>query len=95
VPGGGEPGHVDADLGDDDRGGDAADAGDLIQPVRCGGERDEISSILASSPAMLASIPSARASILPSRSAWPDREASLEQDRAAQRHGLDQYRHQP
>ena len=28
VPGGREPGHVDADLGDDDRGGDRADAGD-------------------------------------------------------------------
>jgi hypothetical protein len=41
VPGGGEPGHVGADLGDDDRGGDAADAGDLIQPFRCCGERDD------------------------------------------------------
>ena len=30
---GGEPGHVDADLGDDDRGRGRPDTGDLIQPA--------------------------------------------------------------
>ena len=34
VPGGGEPGHVDPDLGDDHGGGDRPDAGDLIEARR-------------------------------------------------------------
>jgi hypothetical protein len=33
VPGGGEAGHVGADLGDDRLRGGAANAGDLIQPL--------------------------------------------------------------
>jgi len=32
MAGGGEPGHVDADLGDDDRGRDSSDPGDLLKP---------------------------------------------------------------
>jgi len=37
-----EPGHVDADLGDDHAGGDVPDAGDLIQTCRRGDERGDL-----------------------------------------------------
>ena len=33
--GGGEPGHVQPDLGDDRLGGEGADAGDLVETVQC------------------------------------------------------------
>ena len=42
VGGGGKPGHVHPDLGDDDRGGDRSDAGYLIQPGRRCRERDQV-----------------------------------------------------
>ena len=42
VPCGGEARHVCADLGEDDRGGDRPDAGDLIQACRRRGERGQI-----------------------------------------------------
>ena len=42
MPGGREPGHVDPDLGEDDRGGDGADAGNLIQACRRCRERGQL-----------------------------------------------------
>jgi hypothetical protein len=42
VRGGGEAAHVQADLGDDDVRGDAADAGDLIQPLGRQRERGDL-----------------------------------------------------
>ena len=42
MPGGGEPGHVDPDLGDDRRGGDRPDAGDVIEAGRRCRERGQI-----------------------------------------------------
>jgi hypothetical protein len=42
VPCGREPGHVDTDLGDDDRGRDRSDTGDLIKPRDRRGERDQV-----------------------------------------------------
>src|SRR5215217_7818298 len=38
MPSGREPGHVHAELGDEQAGGDLADPGDLIQPINCPGE---------------------------------------------------------
>jgi len=40
VRGGGEAGHVDADLGDDGRGGPFPDPGDGVEPVTGPGERE-------------------------------------------------------
>ena len=42
MPGGGEPAHVGADLGDDDRGGDRADPGDLLKPGHGVSERAQL-----------------------------------------------------
>jgi hypothetical protein len=42
VPGGGEPGHIDPDLGQDDRGGDRPDTRDVIEAGRRRGERGQL-----------------------------------------------------
>ena len=42
MPGGGEPGHVDADLGDDAFGGPFADPGDCVEAVTGRRERDHL-----------------------------------------------------
>jgi hypothetical protein len=42
MSGGGEVAHVRPDLSDDHRSGDRADAGDFIEPVDRGGERDKV-----------------------------------------------------
>jgi hypothetical protein len=42
VPSGGEPGHVDADLGDDHRGRDRSDPGNLIEPLHRQVERGQV-----------------------------------------------------
>ena len=41
MTGGGEAGHIGADLGDDVLGGDHADAGDLVELGDLGGERGD------------------------------------------------------
>ena len=71
VPGGGEAGHVHPDLGDDDRGGDRPDAGDLIQPCRRRGERGDHLPRSGRRPRRCRRrCASTRASILASRNAW-------------------------
>ena len=66
---GGEAAHVQADLGDDDLGGDPADAGDLIQPLGRSGERGDLRLDLGLQGAMSALAWSMRPSMVCSRKA--------------------------
>jgi hypothetical protein len=69
VTGGGEAGHVGADLGDDRLRGGAANAGDLIQPLDRRGERGDLGLDLAVQLGDVGAAWSMRASIVASRKA--------------------------